>query len=1435
MKNFYLKLSMLFLAIMASTSLLAVDYIVSGAGTTAVNGTYEENGTLYNGKPQYIFGDYFLNYHNSRWEIWKDGYMGADTYYYTEVSGSVPPSSGWTVNWAGSSPAPSVAPNSGAINYNPEAFTESIDNDGTIENSVTILSNNYSGLTFTGTNGDDFVSNGKVIVSNLPAGLTAVITKTNSLELTATLSGTAPNHSSADDVNNLTFTFQNSAFSNGDASVVENAAKNDLQVNFRSVINIGSGGDYSTIAAGISNAGSGDILELSAETFTETNTINKDLVIIGQDAETTIVQANANQLYASYPVFIINTGLSVTIKNVTIQNGNNKTSTGGGGIYSGSDELTIMNSKIINNTCSKSGGGGIYIYSGTLSLNNCTISNNSVKETTGNARGGGLNIYNVTETEIINSTISGNTCESTIMNVSQGGGISIWNGITRIINSTISGNTCDDKDVYGGGIYCLTGTMDINESTISGNTCETTSGTARYNEGGAIYVSQSNNAPTVTITNSTIHGNSSGFYFKDPNNNDPTLTISNTILASNGTSYDYHVENGVTLVDNGCNIVENQTCYRYPTLPDDWFFNKTTDILYSHDYQGNEEGATGLGWNKNDAGISGSLNISSTLADNNTLNGTQTLAISSPSFAIGAGLYDVSEPNDQRGATRLNPPTIGAYDYGASFTYTVTSAADDGGATTLRGIINNAAVIDGDVIEFDVATMGTNSITLATPLLIEKNLTISASGSDNGIVLDGNNVTQVLQIGSSGGATPTVTLKNIKITGGDDDGDVVGGIENYGDLTMINCVVSDNTDTDMGAEMGAIGGIYSEGNLTLINTTVTNNTGASSGYGIGGIYCAGDLIFKNSILYGNVGESNNIASSIYISSYHSLFEETRAILEDAGNAFDADTDNEFEANPKFQGSTINPTHPYAILGVSPCADAGNNDYCTETTDIRGFDRTLNKTTGATGGTIDMGAYEYKFGVDPNNVLTWTGSSTTAWNTSANWDGNVLPGSGDIVNIPGSLLNYPELSGTANCNDLTVETGATLTINSGASLITNGTITNNGTIDIKRDITDNKWHLISSPITNATATIFDGDYMQNWNESTANWSDITLSSEPLTPAKGFSMYHLVDPKIGGTTYTFSGTPNTGDQSIAVTYTEVPGGGNDGANLLGNPYPSSIDWSGLDDTYGAVYYWNGSAYVSWNDNVGSGSQYVASMQGFFIVTSSAGTFSLSNSDRTHLGASSYYKSTKTANNSIVLAASNGSYQDKLYIRFDENSTADFELQRDAYKFLSSTNGIAQLYAMSGDDILSIDTRPQTESIQLGFVNNEAGTYSIAIKEIADISTAILEDTKLNIFHNLSDGAYNFDWVLNDDEIRFKLHCNTTAVEEISLPEMQVYVAAGNIIIKSQTTAQRIILTDITGRTLGVWESVESIPAPKTAGVYLVSIESDGQRITEKLIVE
>ena len=99
------KLFLLFVLILC-VNLMATDYVVSGAGSSEVNGTYTESGT-YNGHPYYIMGGgMHLLIYESRWEI-LDDFMWIP-YYYTNVSGSTPPSSGWQVDAFGSSPVPSV-------------------------------------------------------------------------------------------------------------------------------------------------------------------------------------------------------------------------------------------------------------------------------------------------------------------------------------------------------------------------------------------------------------------------------------------------------------------------------------------------------------------------------------------------------------------------------------------------------------------------------------------------------------------------------------------------------------------------------------------------------------------------------------------------------------------------------------------------------------------------------------------------------------------------------------------------------------------------------------------------------------------------------------------------------------------------------------------------------------------------------------------------------------------------------------------------------------------------------------------------------------------------------------------------------------------------------------------------------------------------------
>ncbi|WP_216820039.1 hypothetical protein, partial [Zoogloea sp. LCSB751] len=105
-------------------------------------------------------------------------------------------------------------------------FTEAVANDGAISNTVTITLTND---TFTGTNGAALSG---VAVTNVPAGLTATVTRVDATHATLALTGSATAHANANDIGNLTVTFGDAAFTGGNAAAVTNAVKNNLAVDF---------------------------------------------------------------------------------------------------------------------------------------------------------------------------------------------------------------------------------------------------------------------------------------------------------------------------------------------------------------------------------------------------------------------------------------------------------------------------------------------------------------------------------------------------------------------------------------------------------------------------------------------------------------------------------------------------------------------------------------------------------------------------------------------------------------------------------------------------------------------------------------------------------------------------------------------------------------------------------------------------------------------------------------------------------------------------------------------------------------------------------------------------------------------------------------------------------------------------------------------------
>ena len=183
-------------------------------------------------------------------------------------------------------------------------------------------------------------------------------------------------------------------------------------------------------------------------------------------------------------------------------------------------------------------------------------------------------------------------------------------------------------------------------------------------------------------------------------------------------------------------------------------------------------------------------------------------------------------------------------------------------------------------------------------------------------------------------------------------------------------------------------------------------------------------------------------------------------------------------------------------------------------------------------------------LDVNASITtgyWLGITSNDWNTGSNWHGGSVPLLGTDVVIPVYAEFKPVISGMAlpaECNNLTVNDGATLTIDPGQALTVYGALLNNGTITIKSswvnsngslivrgapsgtgtvsyirflregDDTGDK-HLLASPVGGQDVPEFISAYdakidnVRTWDEFNGTWTEVT--NNDFISGKGYNIY------------------------------------------------------------------------------------------------------------------------------------------------------------------------------------------------------------------------------------------------------------------------------------------------------------------------------------------
>ncbi len=112
--------------------------------------------------------------------------------------------------------------------WSPLEFNESIVNNGSIDNSISVLLENGAEFSTTGqlTEGTHFNT------SNIPSGLSVNINVLDNTNSTITLTGSAALHESINNISDLGISFTNAAFNSLTASQIINSSRNDISVNY---------------------------------------------------------------------------------------------------------------------------------------------------------------------------------------------------------------------------------------------------------------------------------------------------------------------------------------------------------------------------------------------------------------------------------------------------------------------------------------------------------------------------------------------------------------------------------------------------------------------------------------------------------------------------------------------------------------------------------------------------------------------------------------------------------------------------------------------------------------------------------------------------------------------------------------------------------------------------------------------------------------------------------------------------------------------------------------------------------------------------------------------------------------------------------------------------------------------------------------------------
>ncbi len=311
----------------------------------------------------------------------------------------------------------------------------------------------------------------------------------------------------------------------------------------------------------LSIVGNGDTIERS----TASGTPDFRLLAVGGGASLTLANLTLQNGVSTSGTYgggaIYQHGAALTLSGVTVQNNSdfapgNVEGLGGGAIYAAYGSLTLQNGTVLEGNEAYGeyafGGAVVLVTKGTVNITNSTFTGNTAGgEDCAAGCGGALYVDNGGESDALltNTTLTNNNV--TGGEGGEGGGVCVADGWVTLSNCTVESNTANAE---GGGVYDgrPPGNVSFPPGDVSLSNCTLESNSAVY--GGGLYVAGGATLSSCALeSNSAVYGG--GLYATGAG----IVTLSSCTVASNSANYGggLYAFTGGTVTLSSCTVESN--------------------------------------------------------------------------------------------------------------------------------------------------------------------------------------------------------------------------------------------------------------------------------------------------------------------------------------------------------------------------------------------------------------------------------------------------------------------------------------------------------------------------------------------------------------------------------------------------------------------------------------------------------------------------------------------------------------------------------------------------------------------------------------------------------------------------------------------------------------------------------------------------------------